>query len=363
MGGDDKPYDEEPFDADVEADEASDPKKYIQQLSGKLGQSLRKYEKEMGQPDLELEKFAINSVVSASNTAEMDEEDQKDIIDKIKSSGLENDIAEPDAEDAEVDADAVGAELPEPEGEEFGDEPELGEVAIMELGGGPPEDREYDAMQTYHDRQANAGTKSNYHVSVDKKGNFKVGEPEKRFPSGKIVNGERVSDDKWGKTEQVSEEISIFEQRLRSKLNENLKYPTREVRSERGYLGVTVWGDSGSVSLDIYSKQNNPYGGSPWSKIQSGGGVRPEELTKEYIMREVGARYKNPESFVGEIDEVLSKLNDGYEQMMQDMNPEIAEPEVKPKRKEEQAPKRVRETDLPYRKPVRETKTKPKATI
>jgi hypothetical protein len=83
----DKPFDDTPFDAGVEADEDEDPEKYIQQLAGKLGTTLRKYTEDNGEPDFELEKFAINSVISATHTAEMDNEDQKDIIKKIKSSG------------------------------------------------------------------------------------------------------------------------------------------------------------------------------------------------------------------------------------------------------------------------------------
>lgn len=90
----DKPFDDTPFDAGVEASEEDDPKTYIQQLSGKLGQSLRKYTDETGQPDLELEKFAINSVISATHTADMDENDKKDIIAKVNSSGNENDNEE-----------------------------------------------------------------------------------------------------------------------------------------------------------------------------------------------------------------------------------------------------------------------------
>jgi len=86
---DDKPFDDTPFDAGVEADEDEDPEKYIQQLAGKLGTTLRKYTEDKGSPDFDLEKFAINSVISATHTAEMDEEDQKDIIKKIKSSGEE----------------------------------------------------------------------------------------------------------------------------------------------------------------------------------------------------------------------------------------------------------------------------------
>jgi hypothetical protein len=84
---DEAPFEKEPFDAGVEADEEEDPKKFIQQLTGKLGQSLRQYTDEQGQPDFELEKFAINSLLSATHTGEMDSEDQKDIIKKVKKSG------------------------------------------------------------------------------------------------------------------------------------------------------------------------------------------------------------------------------------------------------------------------------------
>jgi hypothetical protein len=83
----DKPFDDEPFDAGVEASEEDDPKKFIEQLTGKLGQSLRKYTEDKGEPDFELEKFAVNSLLSATHTGEMDSEDQKDIIKKVKKSG------------------------------------------------------------------------------------------------------------------------------------------------------------------------------------------------------------------------------------------------------------------------------------
>ena len=97
----DKPFDDEPFNAGVEADEESDPKKFIEQLTGKLGQSLRKYEEEQGSPDFELEKFAINSLLSATHTAEMNPEDQKDIIKKVKSSGKGDENAEMATDDSE----------------------------------------------------------------------------------------------------------------------------------------------------------------------------------------------------------------------------------------------------------------------
>lgn len=120
---DDKPFDDTPFDAGVEADEDENPEKYIQQLAGKLGTTLRKYSEDKGQPDFDLEKFAINSVISATHTAEMDEEDQKDIIKKIKNSGDEgkdvnvdvnvdtdssDDEEEVKVDDTELDTDSDG---------------------------------------------------------------------------------------------------------------------------------------------------------------------------------------------------------------------------------------------------------------
>ena len=105
---DDMPFEKEPFDAGVDADEETDPKKFIEQLSGKLGQSIRQFTKDNGQPDLELEKFAINSVISATHTAEMDENDRNDIIKKINKSGDDGNqdntdgeasFSEPDNED------------------------------------------------------------------------------------------------------------------------------------------------------------------------------------------------------------------------------------------------------------------------
>lgn len=85
-------------------------------MSGKLGQSLRKYSEEAGAPDFELEKFAVNSVLSATHTSQMDAEDQKDIINKVKTSGNTDKGEEKapegdnsnggDVEDVNVDVDA-----------------------------------------------------------------------------------------------------------------------------------------------------------------------------------------------------------------------------------------------------------------
>tara|TARA_R110002050_G_scaffold79261_11_gene169402 strand:- start:9237 stop:10601 length:1365 start_codon:yes stop_codon:yes gene_type:complete len=112
--GDDKPFNDEPFDAGVEASEDEDPEKYIQQLSGKLGTSLRKYTEDLGQPDFELEKFAINSVISATNSSDMDEEDKKDIIDKINKSGNNDSMDLGDDADREMSVDSEEPSEEEP---------------------------------------------------------------------------------------------------------------------------------------------------------------------------------------------------------------------------------------------------------
>lgn len=89
--GDDNPFNNKPkFDAGVEADEETDPKKFIEQLSGKLGQSLRAYTDESGQIDSELEKYAINSVIAATHPDQMDQEDVNDIKNKLDSQGDKN---------------------------------------------------------------------------------------------------------------------------------------------------------------------------------------------------------------------------------------------------------------------------------
>lgn len=117
------PFEKEKFNAGVEADEETDPKKFIQQLAGKLATSLRQYQKETGRPDFELEKFTINSVVAATNTSEMADADRKDIIKKINTAstaggdptqGLEPDMGD-NTESSSDDIGDIANDNPEPE--------------------------------------------------------------------------------------------------------------------------------------------------------------------------------------------------------------------------------------------------------
>ena len=97
------------FDAGVEADEDTDPKKFIQQLTGKLSQSLNTYNEENGEPDTELGKYVLGMLIKQGIKG-MDEKDKKDIIKKIKSnndsdSNEESEMPEDDLEMPEDDSD------------------------------------------------------------------------------------------------------------------------------------------------------------------------------------------------------------------------------------------------------------------
>lgn len=78
------------FDAGVEADEETDPKKYIQQLTGKLSQTLNSYNNENGEPDTELGKYVLGMLVK-QGTKGMDDKDRKEIIKKINTNNSEID--------------------------------------------------------------------------------------------------------------------------------------------------------------------------------------------------------------------------------------------------------------------------------
>lgn len=97
-----------------------------------MGQSLRKYADQQGQPDFKLEKFAINSVLSATHTAEMPPNDQNDIIKKVKSSGQGDDQAEVPAEPATEPQDEVPAETA-PEAPAETDEQTLVEMSLNDV--------------------------------------------------------------------------------------------------------------------------------------------------------------------------------------------------------------------------------------
>lgn len=71
------------FDAGVEANEETDPKKYIQQLTGKLSQSLRSYNENLPQPDADLDKYVAGMIIKQAIEG-LSPEDANEILNKVK---------------------------------------------------------------------------------------------------------------------------------------------------------------------------------------------------------------------------------------------------------------------------------------
>jgi hypothetical protein len=71
------------FDAGVEANEETDPKKYIQQLTGKLSQSLRSYNENLPQPDADLSKYVAGMIIKQAVNG-LSPEDTNEILNEVK---------------------------------------------------------------------------------------------------------------------------------------------------------------------------------------------------------------------------------------------------------------------------------------
>lgn len=83
MGGEQNPFDTN-FDAGVEADENADPKKYIQQLTGKLSQSLRNYNDGQPQADADLNKYVAGMIIKQAIDG-LSPDDVQEVLSKVKS--------------------------------------------------------------------------------------------------------------------------------------------------------------------------------------------------------------------------------------------------------------------------------------
>jgi hypothetical protein len=91
------------FDAGVEADEDTDPENYIQQLTGKLSQSLKDYD-EQNPGKLDLDKYVIGMIVKQAVKG-MDEGERKKVIKKIKETPLPSDDQMEDTSTEGVESD------------------------------------------------------------------------------------------------------------------------------------------------------------------------------------------------------------------------------------------------------------------
>ena len=124
MEGEEDPFaDEEGMEGEegMEDEEGDETTKKIQKYTGKVGQLLR----DKDEPDPELDKYVINSIVSAIDWEEIPDEDVEDIIAKIEGE---------DEEDGEGDEFATGdEEVVDLDAEEGGDEDPFAEEGGEEL--------------------------------------------------------------------------------------------------------------------------------------------------------------------------------------------------------------------------------------
>lgn len=93
VDGEENPFDTN-FDAGVEASEEDDPKKFIQQLAGKLSQSLRSYNSDLPSPDVDLNKY-VAGMVTKQAVEGLSAKDANEILKKIQ--------GDEDAETSETD--------------------------------------------------------------------------------------------------------------------------------------------------------------------------------------------------------------------------------------------------------------------
>lgn len=125
------------FDAGVEADEDSDPEEFIQQLTGKLSQSLKDYD-EQNPGKLDLDKYVIGMIVKQAVKG-MDEGERKKVIKKIKETPLPSDDQMEDTSTEGVESDPAlngdmggGEQQAEPDagGQEV---PQMNEIRSLKL--------------------------------------------------------------------------------------------------------------------------------------------------------------------------------------------------------------------------------------
>ena len=114
------------MDIDVEADENTEPEKYIQQVTGKLSQSLRKYNESLPQPDADLNKY-VAGMINAQALKGLSKEDADEIIKKIQ-----DDTANPEQPQGNEGGEMPNNMQPPMQGDEGGMQPQGNEPPMME---------------------------------------------------------------------------------------------------------------------------------------------------------------------------------------------------------------------------------------
>ena len=181
---------DEEIDVDVEDEMGGEEDmegfmKSIQKLTGKLGQKLRDVEEEMGSSDI---KYVLNSVISAVDLDNLDDEDKEDVLDRFEED--ETTYGDEEEMDVDMDIDMEGSE----------DDMDMGDEEMdMDMG-----DDEI-AMESLKQRVGNL--LESYITKKDKKKETKSIEP-KEYLKARLKNV--LKENKLTKTAKtVEQELSI----------------------------------------------------------------------------------------------------------------------------------------------------------
>jgi hypothetical protein len=110
---------------DMGSDEEGGPMslKMIQKLTGKLSQKIRSLDKDKGMDSQDI-KYVINSIISAIDLKNLDDDDREEIVDKIE--GFDDEYGTEGEGELDLSGEDMGPEMGPEMGAEMGDEPEIG---------------------------------------------------------------------------------------------------------------------------------------------------------------------------------------------------------------------------------------------
>ena len=140
--------------------------KSIQKLTGKLGQKMREYEDEM---DSDMIKYVLNSVISAVDLEELDDEDRDDIVSRLEPE-LEDEYGMDDEFD--VDDDDMGDD-------DMGDDDDM-DAAYDEMGMGDDLEDPDMSLEESLKKKVNKTLKGYYKSSKQEKGRKLFNESSRR---------------------------------------------------------------------------------------------------------------------------------------------------------------------------------------
>ena len=219
------------MDGDVEGGEGKTSIKSVQKLTGKLGQKMRELEDEI---DSDTIKYVLNSIISAVDLDQLDDEDREDIVDRLdpeedEDYGMEDDFEvdmdddmddmDMDIEDMEDDMDDMDMEMDD---EDMEDEPDTLEESLK--------------------RRVNNTLTSYYKDSASEK---RINENKARNYLKKNINNTRRKNSLINLCESVEQELKLKKVLSHNKgfnFRNKTKSGTIVLENKKQTLGITRYG-------------------------------------------------------------------------------------------------------------------------